>query len=101
MNMRGLRMHNAEQAETRNANRVADRQLMRMLYRFMSPYWRRLLVVLFMLFAVTGLSLLPPYLIQRAVDGPIHDGKVSELTPYGVLYFGTILTIFILQFTYP
>jgi ATP-binding cassette subfamily B protein len=90
----------AQTAQQTVGAELGDRQLMRMLIRFISPYWRRMLAVLVMLFAVTGLSLLPPYLIQRAVDGPIHDGKLSELTPYGVLYFGTILTIFILQFAY-
>lgn len=77
---------------------VSDSRLLRLLARFVLPYWRRLLIVFGLLIAVTGLSLLPPYLIQRAVDGPIRNGDLSGLIPYGVVYFLAVLITFGLRF---
>ncbi|MBI5669328.1 MAG: ABC transporter ATP-binding protein [Chloroflexi bacterium] len=79
-------------------DKFSDRYLIVMLGRFVKPYWRGLLLVFGMLVAVTVLSLLPPYLIQRAVDGPISSGDLNGLIPYGLVYFGSILLLFALRF---
>src|SRR5258708_28683472 len=78
---------------------VNDRRLVLLFGRFLSPYWRRVILVFLLLIAITALSLLPPYLIQRAVDGPIHDQNLSALLPYGIVYFIIILCTFILRFS--
>jgi ATP-binding cassette subfamily B multidrug efflux pump len=78
--------------------RISDRQLFRLLGRFLLPYWKRLVFIFGMLLAVTGFSLLPPYLIQRAVDGPITSGDLSGLMPYGIFYFVIVLATFALRF---
>ncbi len=80
--------------------KVTDRYLFRMVGRFLVPYWRELVVVFVLLLAVTNLTLLPPYLIQRAVDGPIREQHLNELVPYGLLYIGAILGTFILKFAH-
>ncbi|MBL8165091.1 MAG: ABC transporter ATP-binding protein [Anaerolineae bacterium] len=77
---------------------VTDRYLVWMLARFIRPFWRDLLLVFLMLIGVTALSLLPPYLIQRAVDGPITAGDLDGLVPYGIIYFASILVLFLLRF---
>lgn len=77
---------------------VSDRYLFWMLSKFVAPYWRDLIVVFLMLIGVTGLSLLPPYLTQRAVDGPITSGDLNGLIPYGIVYFLSVLGLFILRF---
>ncbi|MCC7450785.1 MAG: ABC transporter ATP-binding protein [Anaerolineae bacterium] len=82
------------------AARLTDSYLVRMLGRFIRPYWRRVALVFALLIGVTWLSLLPPYLIQRAVDGPIRQEDISGLIPYGVLYFVVILTTFALRFSH-
>ncbi len=79
-------------------DKFSDRYLILMLGRFVTPYWRQLLLVFGMLIAVTALSLLPPYLIQRAVDGPITTGDLNGLIPYGVVYFVSIVVLFVLRF---
>jgi ATP-binding cassette subfamily B protein len=78
----------------------SDRALFTMLARFLRPQWRSLVAVGFMMLAVTGLALLPPLLIQRAVDGPITAGDLSGLLPLGALYLGSIVLLFILRFGY-
>jgi ATP-binding cassette, subfamily B, multidrug efflux pump len=84
--------------QNNNNEKVTDRYLLQMLARFVTPYWKELLVVFAMLLGVTGLSLLPPYLIQRAVDGPITEGDLSGLIPYAIVYFACIPSLFALRF---
>jgi ABC-type bacteriocin/lantibiotic exporter with double-glycine peptidase domain len=78
----------------------SDRRLVRMLGQFLTPYWLSILLVFLMLIVVTGVSLLPPYLTQLAVDGPIQEGDVDGLVVLGVVYLLTIPTTFALQFAY-
>src|SRR5262249_2525750 len=70
-----------------NTDQFTDRYLYWMLGRFIRPYWRQLVLVFLMLIGVTALSLLPPYLVQRAVDGPITSGNLSLLWVYVIIYF--------------
>lgn len=81
-----------------NTDQFTDRYLFAMLAQFIRPYWRELVLIFLMLIGVTALSLLPPYLIQRAVDGPITDGDLGRLWPYGIIYFVSILFLFGLRF---
>ncbi len=77
---------------------VTDRYLFWMLGKFLAPFWREIGLVFLMLIGVTVLSLLPPYLIQRAVDGPIISGDLDGLIPYGIVYFVAVLGLFALRF---
>ncbi len=79
---------------------ISDRYLYRMLGRFLRPFWKELLLIFLMLVGVTILSLLPPYLIQRAVDGPIQSKDLSGLVPYGVIYLLAVIGLFILRFAH-
>lgn len=80
------------------ASQVTDRYLFWMLGKFLSPFWKDIGLVFLMLIGVTSLSLLPPYLIQRAVDGPITSGNLEGLIPYGIIYFAAVLGLFALRF---
>jgi ATP-binding cassette, subfamily B, multidrug efflux pump len=79
---------------------LSDRYLIRMLGQFVAPYWKELIVVFVLLLGVTGLSLLPPYLIQQAVDGPITNRDLSGLIPFAIIYFLCIPTLFVLRFAH-
>ncbi|MDX2160977.1 MAG: ABC transporter ATP-binding protein [bacterium] len=80
--------------------KVTDRSLIWMLGKFLAPYWFQLAIVFVLLLAVSGLSLLLPYLIQLAVDGPITHGDLNGLIPLGIVYFGAIIVIFVLRFAH-
>src|SRR5258708_9527762 len=86
------------QSNKPQSDKGSDIALVRLLARFMMPYWWRMVLVLILLLTVTGLSLLPPYIIQRAVDGPITGGNLSGLVPYGIVYFLIVVTTFGLRF---
>ncbi len=79
---------------------ITDRGLIVLLWRFVAPYRRSVIVVFLLLLAVTLLSLLPPYLVQRTVDGPILHHDLPGLVPYGVLYFLIILLTFCLRLSH-
>lgn len=79
---------------------LSDSYLLWMLSKFIRPYWVQILMVFFMLLMVTALSLVPPYLTQLAVDGPIASGNQGELITLAILFFLTIPATFALQFGY-
>ncbi|MEP7291047.1 MAG: ABC transporter ATP-binding protein [Chloroflexota bacterium] len=80
--------------------KVTDRYLTGMLAHFLAPYWVQIVIVFALLLVVTGLTLLLPYLIQRAVDGPISEGDINGLIPYGIVYFAAILLTFVARFAH-
>lgn len=90
----------ADTPTTDKRDKLTDRYLVGMIAQFMLPFWKELVVVFVMLGIVTGLTLLPPYLIQRAVDGPITDGDLSGLLPFAILYFLCIPSMFVIRFGY-
>ncbi len=78
---------------TNPEERVSDRYLTGMLARFLVPYWFQLLVVFLLLLVATGMTLVLPLIVQRAVDGPISAGDPNGLTPYGLAYFAAIIVL--------
>ncbi|MBK8135536.1 MAG: ABC transporter ATP-binding protein [Chloroflexi bacterium] len=79
---------------------ISDRYLYWMLATFLGPYVGHLILVGLLLLGVTILSLIPPYLIQRAVDGPIATGDLSGLAPLAIVYTLCVPGIFGLRFAY-
>lgn len=94
-----------EQTEIKS---LSDSYLVKMMWRFLRPYLWQIGGVLVLLFAVSGLELLMPYLVLRAVDGPITQGvetgniqaAYDGLLPYALGYLGAIVLIFIMRFGY-
>lgn len=89
-----------EQEQGGERVKLTDSDLLWMLARFIRPYWFQLGVVFFLLILVTILSLLPPYLTQLAVDGPLQTGDRDQLVLLAVIFFATIPATFALQFGY-
>ncbi|PJF26298.1 MAG: ABC transporter ATP-binding protein, partial [Phototrophicales bacterium] len=77
---------------------VSDRSLLWMLAKFLKPYAWQLGLVFAMLLGVSFFSVLLPYLIQQAVDGPITTGQLEGLIPLGIVYFVSIVLLFLLRF---
>ncbi|HRL13382.1 MAG TPA: ABC transporter ATP-binding protein [Aggregatilineales bacterium] len=89
-----------EQEQGGERVKLTDSDLLWMLARFIRPYWLQLGVVFFLLILVTMLSLLPPYLTQLAVDGPLQTGDQDQLISLALIFFATIPATFALQFGY-
>lgn len=71
-----------------------DGRLMRRLGVFVRPYWRRLALALVLLFGAALAELAPPYLVSRAIDGPISQGDVAGVAPIFALYLVALLSAF-------
>lgn len=79
---------------------ITDSYLAKLLWRFLKPYIWQLVGVFVLLMMVSGLTLLLPYLIQQAIDGPITGGSLDGLIPLGLLYLGAVALLFALRFAY-
>ncbi|QPC82320.1 ABC transporter ATP-binding protein [Phototrophicus methaneseepsis] len=79
---------------------LSDSYLTGMLWEFLSPYKWQLVGVMVLLFAVSGITVLLPYLIKLAIDGPITDGDMNGLIPIGVGYLVAVVALFAMRFAY-
>ncbi|MCL4254385.1 MAG: ABC transporter ATP-binding protein, partial [Anaerolineae bacterium] len=89
---------NRQDIYTDVSTKLGDKYLILLLVGFLRPYVTQLGIVFVMLIGVTAVSLLPPYLIQLAVDGPIINGDANGLIPYAVIYVLCVPTLFALRF---
>jgi ATP-binding cassette subfamily B multidrug efflux pump len=71
-----------------------DARLMRRLIVFVKPYWHRLMLAVVLLFGTALAELAPPYLISRAIDGPIAARNVNGVLPYFALYIVALVAAF-------
>jgi ATP-binding cassette subfamily B protein len=78
--------------------RTQDAALLWLMVTTMAPYWRPLGLSLILLLGMAVLGVAPPYLLQRAIDGPIASGNPSGLWGLAALYAGSVLLTFALQF---
>lgn len=75
-----------------------DTALFQLLATSMAPYRLWLFLAMLMMLATAGLNVVPPYLLQQAIDGPIQSGDVSVLWRLTFLYGATAVGIFVLTF---
>lgn len=75
-----------------------DGRLMRRLGHFIIPYRWRVIGALGLLFASAVAELAGPYLILRAIDGPLAQGDVAGVWPIFWLYLGSLALAFTLRF---
>lgn len=77
-----------------------DGRLVRRLAVFVVPYWRRLALAIALLVGATLAEIVPPLLVQRAIDGPISAGRLEGLTPLFALYAAALLATFVLRYSH-
>ncbi len=98
----GNQAHEATNRTSTSAdNRSSDNQdaaLFGLMVTTMRPHWKPLLLALLMLLGTAGLNVVPPYLLQRAIDGPIADRDTSAIIPLALMYGGAAIAAFVLQY---
>ncbi|MGB9738223.1 MAG: ABC transporter ATP-binding protein [Chloroflexus aggregans] len=77
-----------------------DGRLVRRLAGYVIPYWGRLSLAIGLLLGAILTDLLPPLLIQQAIDGPISAGAVDGVWPYFVAFLGALLTNFAFRYSH-
>ncbi len=78
--------------------RSQDSALLWLIATTMAPYWRLLSGALALLVGTAILSVVPPYLLRRAIDGPVAAGNPEGLWLLAALYAGVVLLQLVLQF---
>ncbi len=63
-----------------------DARLMRRLWTFVRPYRKRVYVALALLIGEAVAASVPPLLVQRAIDGPLTQGRPQGVWIYFLLY---------------
>jgi len=77
-----------------------DTALIQLLLTSIRPYWRMMSLAGFFMLLVALLNVVPPYLLQQAIDGPIARGDTGALGQITLLYGATALALFVLTFAY-
>lgn len=68
-----------------------DLELLKLIAEFAKPY-RKLLLLSLILLPLSSIAFsLQPYLMQRAIDGPLKAGNYAELQIYIIIFLGAIL----------
>lgn len=77
-----------------------DSVLFKLMLTSVRPHWRPFAVALALLGVTAVLNVVPPALLQWAIDGPITTGDTSDLWLITALYGGTAIVMFIIQYIY-
>ena len=70
---------------------MKDLELLKLIAEFAKPYRKVLLLSLILLPLSSIAFSLQPYLMQRAIDGPLKAGNYAELQVYIIIFLGAIL----------
>lgn len=77
-----------------------DTILFVLLFRAVRPHWRPLAISLVLLAITAALNVVPPTLLQWAIDGPILSGTTEDLWTITILYGSTAIAMFLIQYVY-
>ena len=61
---------------------------MRRLSKYLRPYRWHVAGSVALLLSIAGLELVGPIVVQRAIDGPISQGRLQDLWPYVGAFVG-------------
>lgn len=75
-----------------------DARLMRRLLGYLRPYRKKVVISVFLLLIVTVLQLSGPIMVQIAIDKYITTGDMTGLGRLALLYFGILVTAFLLGY---
>jgi len=90
----------AERLRKRKLSEVAsqDSALLRLLVGSLAPYKKWMAFALVLMVITSALNALPPFLLQRAIDGPIAHKDVHGLATLTILYGITAVGLYIFTF---
>jgi len=94
-----LPAEDTENLEQEPAQKISqDWALFRLLGSSLVPYKRWMLLAIVLMLIVAGLNVIPPFLLQQAIDGPLTTGNVGALWAVAALYALTAIGLY--GFTY-
>ena len=87
-------------ADQTSDNASQDTALFRLLAEALAPYWRWTVAALVLMLGTAATNVVPPYLLQQAIDGPISRGETGALWRITILYGVTAVAAIGLTFAY-
>ncbi|PDW03989.1 ABC transporter ATP-binding protein [Candidatus Viridilinea mediisalina] len=75
-----------------------DGRLIRRMLPFVAPHKLRLLLAIALLIGAALTEIVPPLLVQQAIDGPISAGQLEGLWSIFALYAGVLVSNFALRY---
>ncbi len=87
-------------ADQTSDNTSQDTALFRLLAEALAPYWRWTVAALVLMLGTAATNVVPPYLLQQAIDGPISRGETGALWRITILYGVTAVAAIGLTFAY-
>lgn len=81
-----------------DGTRIFDFGLLRRVVPFAARHKGPLILSVLLMPAAAGLQLVPPWLIKRAIDGPITEGDLDGLGPLAAMLLGALLLQYTVQF---
>jgi len=78
--------------------RAFDRRIVLRLLDFLRPHATRMLMAFVLMLVASALTLLAPYLIKVAIDGPIATGDASELARIALVLAATFVVLYASSF---
>ncbi len=89
--------HNTPALDDEEANVKFSRYVLARLLAYLRPHTRKMVAAVLLMLLVTGLNLLYPLLIKRAIDVHIAQGDARALLTTSFLLLGTFVGIFVFQ----
>lgn len=77
-----------------------DGRLVARLAAFVAPHWRRLALAIALLVGAALTEIVPPLLLQRAIDGPIAEGRLEGLWPIFAVFAAVLAANFALRYSH-
>ena len=78
--------------------RTFDQRVILRLLVFLRPHWARMVVAFLLMLVASALTLLAPYLVKVAIDGPIAEGNVAGLARIALLLAVTFVVLYAAAF---
>jgi len=90
----------ADKKQSTTDSESQDIALLKLIGGALRPYWVWTVIALVLMGIVATLNVVPPYLLQQAIDGPIAQGNVSALWRIALLYGVTAIAFYGLTLAY-
>ncbi len=77
--------------------KYADRELIGRFWKYLMAYKLQMVFIILTILAISGISIVPPLMVQRVYDILESSGEWISIAPYTIAYVGLNLLLWVLQ----
>ncbi|MGC9778431.1 MAG: ABC transporter ATP-binding protein [Candidatus Heimdallarchaeota archaeon] len=75
----------------------SDRELIGRFWRYLTAYKLQLVFIILLVLAISGISIVPPLMVERAFNLLEESGEWIAVAPYAIAYVGLSIILWVLQ----